>query len=113
MSEEIKKLELRIEELENQLRNVGSQTGDIDPEKMKIYEEVSAQLGDPKLAICSVCQPCTLCQPCTVCRTCTVCRVCKVCQVCQVCHVCINECSCGPCIMGSSSYGSGRFNNLG
>ncbi len=127
MQEEMKKLEVRVEELENRLKGVGGQQADVDPEKMKVFREVSEQLGfDPDTVCginecqvgtvcitCRTCRVCTVCSTCKVCQVCTTCRVCEVCQVCKVCTVCINECTCGPCIVSGPAMGGGRFGGLG
>lgn len=101
MDDRIQKLELKITELENKLKGMGTTGGgssSIDPEEFKTYQKVSAQLTP---------------QICSVCSTCSVCVVCVVCRVCRVCQVCIQECSCGPCIMsqggGFSDAGFGGF----
>src|SRR5436305_12502855 len=91
MEDRIKQLELKITELENKLKGMGATGGapsTLDPEELKTYQKVSAQLPQ-------VCSTCSVCSVCHVCITCIVCRVCKVC------NVCINECSCGPCIQYS------------
>ncbi len=103
MKDEIKKLEIRIEELENQLKNIGSQMNDIDPEKMKVFKEVALQLGFDPDHVCGI-------NECMVCKGCIVCNVCRVCNVC---HACINECICGPCNLSNPGLGSGRFGGLG
>jgi hypothetical protein len=74
-----KSLEVRLTELENQLKAL---TGGAD---------ISAMRPVP----CFECS-CGPCNECAGCRTCRVCRVCNVCQICRICNVCV-ECSCGPC----------------
>jgi len=128
MNEELQKLQLRITELENQLKAAGTQpTAKIDPEEMKIFNKVLGQLGwDPdntcginecKVCIVSCISSCRVCKVCTTCRVCSVCRVCStctVCRVCKVCTVCIQECSCGPCIARSSGLeGFDQFEEFG
>jgi hypothetical protein len=127
MKEEIEKLQLRITELENQLKSAGAQSAKIDPEEMKIFNKVLGQLGwDPdntcgpnECRVCIVncissCRVCKVCTTCVVCRTCTVCNTCVVCRVCKVCTVCIHECSCGPCIAKTPGLeGFNQFEDLG
>ena len=112
MEQQIKKLELRITELENQLKQagVGTAQANIDPKDMEIFKKVSSQLGfDP--------EPCGIneCQPVSVCRRCILCKTCSLCVVCRVCKVCIFECSCGPCNFGGGVFQQGldRFGDLG
>ena len=81
MDDQIQKLELKITELENKLKELSASHGSasaIDPEELKTYQKVHAQLSP---IICN----------------CIQCYHCYVCLVCRVCHVCINECTCGPC----------------
>jgi hypothetical protein len=103
MEDRIQKLELRITELENKLKEAGTSAGSpsIDPEEFKTYQKVSAQINP---AICS-------CRVCSTCSVCITCRVCTVCSVCRVCNVCINECSCGPC--GGILQGGGGSGGFG
>ena len=76
MEDQIQKLELKITELENKLKELSAgHPSAIDPEELKTYQKVHSQLSP---IICN-------------------CYHCFVCYVCRVCHVCINECSCGPC----------------
>jgi hypothetical protein len=81
MEDRIQKLELRITELENKLKEAGASAGppSIDPEDFKTYQKVSAQIN-PLSYSCSICIV-----------------TCRICTVCRVCNICINECSCGPC----------------
>ena len=95
MSDDIKKLELRITELENQLKGLKGQGGqaDIDPADMKVYEKVSKQLG---ISAGTELQPMLRC------------------IACLVCYRCVNECICGPCnICVIGGVGGTRFSALG
>ncbi len=103
MSEDIKKMELRITELENQLKNAGAQNANVDPEEMKVFQKVSAQLG---VSGCiNECQP----------LRCVACHVCSTCYHCYHCFHCLcNECICGPCILNKpGAFGGTRFGGLG
>jgi hypothetical protein len=106
MSDDIKKLELRITELENQLKSLGGGTGqqqaNIDPEDMKVFQKVSQQLG---ISGCiNECQP----------IKCITCFSCYICSHCITCFKCINECICGPCSLCSiGGTGGSRFGSLG
>ncbi len=97
MEDKIQKLELKITELENKLKEMGASSApSIDPEDMKIYKKVSEQLGAKQL------------YPCTICTT-----VCVICKVCKICTICINECTCGPCIQFTPSGTEGEgFSNF-
>lgn len=103
MDEDIKKLELRITELENQLKAAGGAKANIDPEELKTFQKVSQQLGiggcinECQPSICSVCYHCYHCYNCIRC----------------ICVIC-NECICGPCILNQGgTMGGGRFGSLG
>ena len=99
MQEKINQLELKVTELENKLKEMGGTSPQIDPEEMKTFHKVNAQLGQFACRICSSC------------HSCFTCSVCRVCHVCRVCNFCIHECSCGPCIQtqggnfGGSAFG--------
>jgi hypothetical protein len=103
MDENIQKLELRITELENQLKAAGGAKANVDPEELKVFQKVSQQLG---LSGCiNECQPsiCSVCYHCYHCYSCIRC----------ICVVC-NECVCGPCILNQgSALGAARFGSLG
>lgn len=93
MSDDIKKLELRITELENQLKSASGAASQIDPEDLKTYHKVSQQLG-----LSQSLRP-------------TICIACYQCFVCI--HVC-TECVCGPCIMYTKQApAESRFEMLG
>jgi hypothetical protein len=116
MSDKIQELELKIVQLENQLKElVGPK--EIDPEDLKTWRKVSGQLGiDPDLVGgINECKPVPfVCRVCRICTTCFVCTTCIVCRVCRICNVCY-ECSCGPCAgsLGNSASGLSRFNEFG
>jgi hypothetical protein len=101
MDENIKKLELRITELENQLKATGGAKANIDPEELKTFQKVSQQLG---MGGCiNECQP-SICVACYHCFNCYHC----------ICTRCNTECICGPCILNQgSSLGGSRFGSLG
>lgn len=105
--EDIKKLELRITELENQLKTASGTAANVDPEELKTFHKVSQQLG---IGGCiNECQT-SHCFVCTVCHHCTTCFHCITCFHCYKC----NECICGPCIINhGSAMGGGRFGSLG
>jgi hypothetical protein len=96
MSDDIKKLELRITELENQLKSASGAASQIDPEDLKTYQKVSQQLG-----LSQSLRP-------------TICIACYHCYVCVHVCVCINECVCGPCIISTKQApAESRFGMLG
>lgn len=106
MPDDIKKLEMRITELENQLKQYQAPAAvpDISAEELKAYQKVSSALSgfDDWGGGINECRPIS------------VCRVCTVCRVCRICRPCINECVCGPCsICGISSGGGTRFQGFG
>jgi hypothetical protein len=89
----IQKLELKITELENKLKEKGSASAaapsSISPEDLMIYQKVSTQLG--------------------------VCIVCRVCWP----PLCICPCGpgfpcypCGPCIKSSGQTGNSGFSDF-
>jgi nitrate reductase beta subunit len=96
MEDQLQKLELRITELENKLKQGGAAAGssNVDPEELKTYQKVSAQL----LQI-----------------TCYICRVCWHCWP----PLCICPCGpgyhctpCGPCIQSGGAAGSAGFSDF-
>ena len=98
MDDRIEKLELKITELENKLKQVGAaQPSGIDPEELKTYHKVSSQLGLQK--------PCAICQP-QICRPCIPLCLCPCGP--GFCQPCV--CTCGPCVQ-SGSLGE-SFNNF-
>jgi hypothetical protein len=105
MKDDVGKLELRIQELENQLKAISGPT--IDPKDMEIFKKVAGQLGFDPDSVCGI-------NECKI----AVCKAFKVCvlppTVCKVCRPCIYECICGPCSIYSSNIeGYSRFNDLG
>ncbi len=97
-------LELRIVELENQLKQLraGRGTTDLTPEEIQAYIKVRNSLGiDPDLE-CGINE----CSRCIVLRCYAPCitRCIRVCDV---------ECICGPCNIGGLGGGGGRFGPLG
>ena len=97
MSDEIQKLQLKVTELENQLKTLTGGRQQVDPEEYKTYQKVSQQLG---ISGCI-----------SECAQCITCFHCYQCYQCYNCARCITECTCGPCIM--SSPGGARFGSLG
>jgi hypothetical protein len=97
MADEIQKLQLKVTELENQLKALSGGRQQVDPEEYKTYQKVSQQLG---LSGCI-----------SECAQCISCSHCYQCYQCLTCARCITECTCGPCIMTGS--GGGRFGSLG
>jgi hypothetical protein len=103
MEDDVQKLQLRITELENQLKAAGGPQANIDPEDMKIFNKVSQQLGIGSQASTSF-----------VCYNCYNCYSCYNCYNCYVCQRCIFECTCGPCIQYQPTTLAGmRFSSLG
>lgn len=104
MAEDVKKLELRVRELENQLKQFqASAPQDITKEEIAAFQKVSSAIsfGDWECGI-NECMPIKFC----------ACRVCRVCRVCRTC-VCINECVCGPCNICGIGGGGGGFSGFG
>ncbi len=103
---DVKKLEMRVAELENLLKQYQAPTVDLSKEEIAAFNKVSSALAAFDDWGCGINE----CRPCRVC----VCRVCSVCRVCRVCRVCINECVCGPCNICSSGGGfGGGFSGFG
>jgi hypothetical protein len=98
MSDEIQKLQLKVTELENQLKTLSGGRQQVDPEEYKTYQKVSQQLG---LSSCI--------------SECAVCITCFHCYQCLTCARCITECTCGPCsaCIISAPAGGARFGSLG
>jgi hypothetical protein len=102
--QDVKKLEMRIVELENQLKELraGRTQTRISADEMETYMKVRDSLDISWDDFCGI----NDCRPCVV-RLCGVVRLCiKRCDV---------ECSCGPCNIGSGGFfgGGGRFGGLG
>lgn len=102
---DVKRLELRIQELENQLKQfqAAAQPQDLSREEIAAFHKVSSALSmfDDWGGGINECRPII------------VCRVCLVCRVCRVCRVCINECVCGPCNVCAAGGSSGGFSGFG
>ena len=104
MADKTQDLELRIVQLENQIKELTG-TKDIDPEDYKTWKKVNTQLGFDT-EVCGINE----CKPIPICRVCKVCNICRVCRICDVCY----ECSCGPCsIVSTGMTGISRFNQFG
>lgn len=107
MTDEIQKLQLKITELENQLKSLSTKAN-VDPEEFKTFQKVSQQLG---ISGCiNECTPTSCIISCFVCNHCYHCY--KPCII-----PCINECTCGPCnictINQPGLIGGSRFGSLG
>jgi len=102
---DIKRLELRILELENQLKQYqgGAAAQDISKEEIAAFHKVSAALAAFDDWGCGI----------NECRPVVICRVCRICSVCRVCRICINECVCGPCNICSQGGMGGGFSGFG
>ena len=108
---EIRKLEMRIVELENQLGQASSRRNlsNISPEELQAYLKVKSIVEiDPACGI-------------NECSRCIVSCIVNCIALCSLCTRCITrcdvECVCGPCNCGFgggfSTGGSGRFSGLG
>jgi hypothetical protein len=108
---DIKRLEMRISELENQLKQYQSGSGsgqampEISSEEMRAFMKVGSALGAFDDWGCGVNE----CRPVSICR---ICRVCQICRICRICRPCINECVCGPCNVGGG-MSAGGFQGFG
>lgn len=102
MAEDVKKLELRVRELENQLKQFQAQATpqDLTKEEIAAYHKVSSAIaaGEWECGI-NECMPIKIC----------ACRICRICRTC----VCINECICGPCNICRIGGGGGGFSGFG
>jgi hypothetical protein len=97
---DVKKLELRIQELENQLKRFQQPPApqSLTAEEIATYHKVGATLAAFDDWGCGI----------NECRPVVICRVCRACVLCRICRICINECSCGPCnVCGTGSAGGG------
>jgi hypothetical protein len=105
VDEERKALEMRIVELENQLKELAARPrmADISKDEFEAYLKVRGVLEyEPRDCGINDCQPCEIFR----------CSFCAVCQLCT--PPCVNECTCGPCNMGRFQQGpSRRFGRLG
>src|ERR671916_2136352 len=105
--EEVRRLEARIVELEDQLKAVRGtrEPVDISAEEMQAFRKVSAAVASD-LACSGACL--SECRVCIVLRCVTACLRCST-GPCII-DPCIVECSCGPCnIGGFAGGGGGRF----
>lgn len=96
MADDVKSLEMRVRELENQLKQYQAAAAPqaLSREEVAAYQKVSAVLAADDWG-CGI----------NECRPIQICRICTVCRVCRICRICINECVCGPCNI--CSYGGG------
>jgi hypothetical protein len=103
-NDDIKKLEMRIAQLETMLERATARTAvsDLTADEIKAFQKVRDALAFDPDTSCGINE----CARCIVTRICRLCHLCH-CHVCKVCDV---ECVCGPCIMGAPG---GRFGNLG
>jgi hypothetical protein len=106
---DVKKLELRVRELENQLKQFQATSAPqaLSREEVAAFQKVGAVLsafGDWECGI-NECRPIGICS----------CRICSVCRVCRICRNCINECVCGPCNICTTGGGAagGGFSGFG
>jgi hypothetical protein len=97
--DELEQLRARVAELEKLLQTRREPAG-ISPEEMQAYRKVSDLLATDWGGFCGIndCyRPPVLCVRCV-----------------QPCIVrCVNECSCGPCIIGQPGGGVSRFEQFG
>jgi hypothetical protein len=103
-----KKLEMRIVELEDQLKELRArrEPSDISADEMKAYrkvrEVIAADWGGGCISECMRCVG-----PCIKWPSETISRCIRLCA-------CIFECACGPCNFGGfEAGGAGRFSGLG
>jgi hypothetical protein len=102
---DVKRLELRIQELENQLKQFQAAAApqDLTREEIAAFHKVGSVLSAFDDWGCGI----------NECRPVIVCRVCSACRACRVCRVCIFECSCGPCNVGGFGGSGGGFSGFG
>lgn len=99
---DVRRLELRIQELENQLKQFqATAQQDLTAEDIAAFRKVSAALSAFDDWGCGINE----CRP--------IVTLCRVCRICRVCRVCINECVCGPCNVCSRGGGGGGFSGFG
>jgi hypothetical protein len=101
MADDTQRLELRIKELENTIKDLveSRKAADVSAAELQTYVKVK-QLLEPEFCGPNDCM--TFCLRCVRCVRCTRCIT-----------VCINECSCGPCNTGGGGFGGGGFGSLG
>jgi len=100
-----KSLEMRVAELEDKLSKMH-----ITEEEWKTYQKVAAAMGGQAAGMEAAAAPMATAaiRTCTI-RTCVI-RTCIISCIIQ----CINECSCGPCVMGGpGGMGGSGFGGLG
>ncbi len=105
-SEDVKKLQLRIVELENRLKQMmaAREPTDISVEEVKAYRKVRDVLAADWGDFCGI----------NDCMRCIVTRCFTNCIVTRCIVRCIVECTCGPCSPGRlGTGGGGRFSDLG
>lgn len=101
MADETKKLEMKITELENTIKQLteSRKAVDLSASELQTYLKVR-QLLEPEFCGPNDCM--VLCLKCIRCIRCIRCIT-----------VCINECICGPCLGGGGGGGGGGFGSLG
>jgi hypothetical protein len=111
--DEVKKLEMRIVELEDQLKQLRARPEpvDISADELRAYQKVREVLATDWGDFCGIndCMRCMarLCGSCIKWPSETISRCIRLCG-------CIFECFCGPCNMGGFEGGGGaRFSGLG
>lgn len=102
MGDDIQQLQLKVTELENQLKTLMAGRQQVDPEDYKTYQKVSQQLGISAGCI----SECAQCISCFHCYNCVV--------SCLKCNTECTGCGCG-CLVYSqqSAVGGTRFGSLG
>ena len=103
---DIKQLELRIKELEDQLKQLRAthEAVNISAEEVKAYRKVRDVLALDPDTECGI----------NECSRCIINRCINRCIVNRCIVRCIFECTCGPCNLGDFTIGGGgRFGNLG
>ena len=105
MAEDVKKLELRIRELENKLKDfqTAAEPQELTKEEIAAFRKVSSALASFEDWECGI----------NECRPIGICRGCRICRSCRICRICINECTCGPCDICRMGGGGGGFSGFG
>jgi hypothetical protein len=100
VADDTKKLEMRITELENSIKQLveARQAVDVSASELQAYLKVKGAL-EPDFCGPNDCM--VLCLRCVRCVRCIRCIT-----------FCINECTCGPCISGGG-VGGGGFGSMG